>query len=73
MWGRRRLMSLARVLPLAERFEVRLLGSGLPSIWVAHMGELRFTLALSGWTANDWSSGANLDLLAPAATATMRA
>ncbi|MCG3195162.1 MAG: hypothetical protein DIJKHBIC_04432 [Thermoanaerobaculia bacterium] len=64
VWGRRRLMVLARLLPLAERFEVCLLGSGLPSIWTAHMGEMRFTLGLSGWTANDWTSGANLDLLA---------
>jgi hypothetical protein len=64
IWGRRRLMVLARLLPLAERFDVRLLGSGLPSIWTAYMGEMRFTLALSGWTTNDWTGGANLDLLA---------
>jgi hypothetical protein len=64
VWGRRRLFALARTLPIAERFEVGLLGSGLPSFWVAHMGEMRFTLALSGWTRNDWTTGANLDLLA---------
>lgn len=63
VWGRRRLMTLARILPFTERFEVRLLGSGLPSVWVAFMGEMRFQLALSGWTANDWTSGSNLDLL----------
>jgi hypothetical protein len=68
VWGRRRLMSLARILPLAERITVRLLGSGLPSIWVVEMGEMRFQLALSGWTTNDWSAGATLDLLAPPAT-----
>jgi hypothetical protein len=66
VWGRRRLFALARVLPLAERVEVRLLGSGLPSIWIAHMGGMRFVLALSGWTTNDWTSGAGLDLLAGA-------
>lgn len=64
IWGRRRLFSLSRVLPLAEKFTVHLLGSGLPSIWVAHLGEMRFTLALSGWTTNDWTSGANLEALA---------
>ncbi len=64
VWGRRRLMALARVLPLTDRVEVAMLGSGMPSIWVAHMGEMRFTLALSGWTANDWTSSTNLDLLA---------
>lgn len=61
VWGRRRLLALARVLPLAERIEVRLLGSGLPSVWIAHLGEMRFVLALSGWTANDWTSGAALE------------
>ena len=46
--------------------EVRLLGSGLPSIWIAHLGEMRFVLALSGWTANDWTSSAALELMAAA-------
>lgn len=64
MWGRRRLFALARLLPLAEKIEVRLLGSGLPSLWTVHMGEMRFILGLSGWTKNDWSSSAALDLLA---------
>lgn len=64
VWGRRRLFVLSRILPLVERFEVYLLGSGLPSIWVAYMGDMRFVLGLSGWTTNDWASGANLDLLA---------
>jgi len=64
VWGRRRLMALARLLPLAEGFSVQLLGSGLPSVWVARMGPMRMVLALSGWTANDWSSGAALELLA---------
>lgn len=61
VWGRRRLMPLARTLPLAERFDVQLLGTGLPSVWIARMGEMRLTLALSGWTANDWARGSNLD------------
>ena len=37
VWGARRLLVLARLLPLAERFDVTLLGTGLPSFWVAHM------------------------------------
>jgi hypothetical protein len=61
VWGRRRLFALARLLPLAERFEVALLGTGLPSVWIAHMREMRFVLALSGWTANDWTGGSSLD------------
>lgn len=73
IWGRRRLFALARVLPLCDRVEVRLLGTGMPSIWIAHLGEMRLVLALSGWTANDWTSGANLELLAGSAVADARA
>ncbi len=65
IWGRQRLLSLARVLPLAERFEVYLLGTGLPSFWLARMGEMTLTLGLSGWTANDWTRSSALDLLVP--------
>lgn len=64
VWGRRRLSVLARLLPLAEKVEVLLVGSGLPSAWVVHLGEMKFVLALSGWTQNDWTSGASLELLA---------
>jgi len=70
IWGARRLLVLSRLLPLAERFEVLLLGTGLPSFWVAHMGEMQLTLGLSGWTTNDWTRGSALDLLAPPATIT---
>lgn len=66
IWGRQRLLALARVLPLVERFDVYLLGTGLPSFWVARMGEMTLTLGLSGWTTNDWTRASALDLLAPA-------
>lgn len=72
VWGRRRLFALARVLPLVERLEVRLLGSGMPSIWIAHLGEMRFILALSGWTANDWTSGGSLEMLSGSTRADAR-
>ncbi len=67
IWGRRRLLTLARVLPLAEGFDVYLLGTGLPTFWVARMGGMRLTLGLSGWTTNDWTRGSALDALAPPA------
>src|SRR5437773_6307443 len=67
IWGRQRLLALARVLPLAAKFDVYLLGTGLPSFWVADMGDMKLTLGLSGWTANDWTRGSALDLLAPPA------
>lgn len=64
IWGRQRLLVFARVLPLVETLDVYLLGTGLPSFWVAGMGEMRLTLGLSGWTANDWTRGSALNLLA---------
>ncbi|MEM6931454.1 MAG: SWIM zinc finger family protein, partial [Myxococcota bacterium] len=67
VWGRRRLHLLERLVPVARRFTVVLLGSGMPSFWVADCGDLSFTLGLSGWTSNDWSGQANFDLLAPRA------
>lgn len=70
VWGARRLLVLARLLPLAERFDVLLLGTGLPSFWVAHLGDMHLTLGLSGWTTNDWTRGSALDLLAPPAAIT---
>jgi len=73
VWGRRRLSVLARLLPLTERFTVQLFGSGLPSIWTAHLGDMRFVLGLSGWTTNDWTSGSNLELLAGAFVPELRA
>lgn len=65
IWGTRRLLVLARLLPLADAFEVHLLATGMPSFWVVRMGEMTFTLGLSGWTTNDWSAGSALDLLQP--------
>lgn len=68
-WGRDRLRVLARLLPLLDGCDVYLLGTGLPSFWVARMGEMKLTLGLSGWTANDWTSGGSaVDQLAPPAT-----
>lgn len=64
-WGRQRLLVLARLLPLIEGVDVYLLGTGLPSFWVARMGEMRLTLGLSGWTTNDWTRGSAVDLLKP--------
>ena len=38
VWGRDRLLVLARLLPLMEEAEVYLLGTGLPSFWSVRMG-----------------------------------
>lgn len=67
VWGRRRIHTLERLIPVARKFTVHLLGTGLPSFYVADLGDMSFTLGLSGWTANDWSRAGNFDLLAPRA------
>ena len=33
------------------------------AMWIADLGDMSFTLGLSGWTSNDWSKNANFDLL----------
>ena len=65
LWGRRRLLTLERLIALATRVRVHLLGSGLPSFWVVEMDDITVTLGLSGWTANDWSAAGRFDLLQP--------
>jgi hypothetical protein len=67
VWGRRRILTLERLIPVARKFSVHLLGTGLPSFYVADLGDMSFTLGLSGWTANDWSRAGNFDLMAPRA------
>jgi hypothetical protein len=67
LWGRRRLLILERLIPIAKNFKVSLMGSGLPSFFMADLGDMTFTLGLSGWTANDWSRAGNFDLMAPRA------
>jgi hypothetical protein len=68
IWGRRRLLTLSRLLPLVDAVDVYLLGTGLPSFWVARMGNMRLTLGLSGWTANDWTRGSAIETLFPPIT-----
>lgn len=67
IWGRRRLFILERLLPVASRFSVQLLGSGMPSFWTAILPGMEFTLGLSGWSNSDFSRMGNFDLLAPRA------
>jgi hypothetical protein len=69
VWGRRRLHILERLIPIANKFTVHLLGTGMPSFYVAELGDMSFTLGLSGWTANDWAQAGNFDLMAPRADA----
>lgn len=62
-WGRRRILLLERLLPLTKKVTIHLLGTGMPSFFVADLGHLSFTLGLSGWTRNDWAGAGNFDLM----------
>ncbi len=65
VWGRRRLMTVKRILPFVESVDVYLLGSGLPSYWVFRAGDITLTLGMTGFTAANWSAAVGFDLLLP--------
>jgi predicted DNA-binding WGR domain protein len=65
VWGRRRLMMLRRLLPFAERIDVTLLGTGLPSFTVLRAGPVTFTLGLTGFTSANWAQAVSFDVLLP--------
>lgn len=69
LWGRRRLLVMADLMPYADVVQVRMLGSGMPSYWSVSLQGHRFDLGVSGWTKNDWSSAARFDLLSAVAPA----
>jgi hypothetical protein len=68
VWGRRRLMTMKRLLPFVQSVDVYLLGSGLPSFWVFRCGEITLTLGMTGFTSANWSSALGFDLLLPRKT-----
>jgi hypothetical protein len=61
-WGRRRLRLIEPLLPYADRVTVYLKGRALPSAYVVELGRVRFVMALSGWTGNDWSRESAFEL-----------
>lgn len=65
VWGRRRLMLMARLLPFVESVDLHLLGTGMPSFWVFRAGAITFTLGLSGFTSANWAQAVSFDLLLP--------
>jgi hypothetical protein len=62
-WGRDRLRTLSRLIPCAKQVDVYLAGYGMPSFYVLDLGPATFTLALSGWTDNDWTGGTSFEML----------
>lgn len=65
LWGRRRLALLKRFLPYADSIDVHLLGNGMPSFWTLAGKGLSLTMAITGFTASNWSQALSFDLLLP--------
>ncbi len=62
-WGRDRLRTLEKLIPVCDQVDVYLAGYGMPSFYVLRMGAIVFTLGLSGWTDNDWTGGTSFEQL----------
>jgi hypothetical protein len=52
------------VLPHARNLTVAVAGPGLPSLYIADLGDATLALALSGWTDAGWAGISTFDLLA---------
>ena len=73
IWGRRRFHVLERLVPIANHFDLHLLGRGMPYHFVVPLQEkpvfnastssMTFTLGLSSWSTNSFSRGAAFDLM----------
>lgn len=70
VWGRRRLIALAALLPKANSAIVSLIDDGMPSFWTLQVGDIELTVALSGWTSQDWASKARFSAMSPTSAVT---
>ena len=61
VWGRRRILILERLIPIAKTFHVYLLGTGMPYFFEVDLGDMTFTLGLSGWSKNNFSEGSSFE------------
>lgn len=63
MWNRRGLLLLEKLIPIADDFSVYIGGTGEPVFFVAHMGPISLTFALTGWHAEQWGRQGMVDLM----------
>ena len=61
--GRRRWLTLEKVIPLAKSFKVRLLGFGMPQFIIADMGTMKMTVGFTSWSSNDWVKGTAFNIM----------
>lgn len=65
IYGRQRLLGLARAMPHVRNVKVHLLGAGLPSFWTLDMGLARLTIAMTSWSESSWAGATSFDALMP--------
>ena len=63
IWGRRRWLVAEKLLPIAESFEIKLLGFGMPQFIIADMGKMKMTIGFTSWSANDWVKGTAFNVM----------
>lgn len=63
LWGRRRWLTLERLLPVAERFRVSILGFAMPQFITADLGGMSMTVGFTPWSSIDWSGAAHFSIL----------
>ena len=66
MWNRRGLLLLEKLIPVARDFSVYVGGTGEPVFFVAHMGPVSLTFALTGWHSEQWGRQGMVDLMSSA-------
>lgn len=63
IWGRRRWLTVEKIIPLVKSFKVRLLGFSMPTFIIGDMGGMKLTIGLSSWSSNDWVKGTSFNIL----------
>lgn len=63
IWGRRRWLVVEKLLPLAQSFQVKLLGFGMPQFITADLGKMKMTVGFTAWSANDWVKGTSFNIM----------
>ena len=64
IWGRRRWLTVEKLIPLSKAFYVRFLGFGMPQFIRADMGTMFMTVGFSSWSSNDWVKGTAFNIMA---------
>ncbi len=64
IWGRRRWLTLEKLIPIAKSFKLKMLGFGLPQFIIADLGTIKMTTGFTSWTSNDWVSGTAFNIMA---------